>query len=529
MTASSDATALGEAYAAGHIKPTEAVRDAIDAVERLNGDLNAIIHPCLDEAAERAAQLDDQLDGELGRQPDGVGSALWGAPVAVKDLGCQQAGKPHQRGSAMLRDVGWRAKSSSYLWQRLEAAGVVCLGRTNTPEFGSTITTEPVAFGATANPWSVGHSAGGSSGGSAAAVAAGLVVAAHGNDGGGSLRIPAAACGLVGLKPTRGRVSTGPHRGEHRGALAVDGVLTRSVRDAAAYLSVIAGPATGDWVPSVSWQPPWLASGEPFGGPTGEFTDPHDGWRLPSLRIALAVGSATAEVAHVVERAASTLAGLGHVVTDAAPGGWFDDELRDRLAVLRTISMAAELDEWAERLGRPVTADDVEPANFYAATVGRSLAATAHLETLGWLDAWRYRAMKFWRWPSDAGTLDAVTSGRAASWAAIDWAATDGDEGFDLLVTPVLADVTPELGFLSDPLEGQRRLGGLLGFVDQANATGQPAVSLPLGVDSRGLPIGVQLVGAHGNEALLLAVGQQLTAAGALVRCEPAVRVVPAW
>ncbi len=513
MTASSDGVALGQAYAASHVKPTEVVDEAIAVISRLNPTLNAIIHPSLDEAAETAAQLDDQLDGDLDRQPAAVGSALWGAPIAVKDLGAQQAGKPHQRGSAMLRDVDWRAKSSSYLWQRLEAAGVVCVGRTNTPEFGSTITTEPVAFGATANPWSPAHTAGGSSGGSAAAVAAGLVVAAHGNDGGGSLRIPAAACGLVGLKPTRGRVSTGPHRGEHRGALAVDGVLTRSVRDAAAYLSAIAGPYAGDWVPTTSWQAPSAPA------------DSAGNRRPASLRVAVATHTATREVAQVVEQAAATLSQLGHMVGEAKPDGWFDDELRDRLVVLRTVSMAAELDEWAQRLGREVTENDVEPANFYAATVGRSLAASTYVEAVDWLARWRHQVMGFWRWPSDTAVLREVTLGRAASWAA-----PDGRDGrFDLLLTPVLADVTPELGFLSDPRQGQQRLGQLLGFVDQANATGQPAVSLPLGVDSRGLPVGVQLIGAHGTEALLLAVGEQLTEAGALVPCEPAVRAVPIW
>lgn len=519
MTASSDATALGEAYAARHIKPSQAVASAIDAVEQLNGQLNAIIHPSLEEAAELAARRDDELD----RDPNVAGSALWGAPIALKDLGAQQAGKPHQRGSVMLRDVDWRAKSSSYLWQRLAAAGVVCLGRTNTPEFGSTITTEPVAFGATANPWSLAHTAGGSSGGSAAAVAAGLVVAAHGNDGGGSLRIPAAACGLVGLKPTRGRVSTGPHRGEHRGGLAVDGVLTRSVRDAVAYLSVIAGPAAGDFVPTTAWRTPV----EPGHGSHGQRLPSLrlPSLRVPSLRVAVAAGSATPEIAQVVAQAAEVLTQLGHTASDAAPDGWFDDELRDQLTVLRTVSMAAELDEWAQRLGRPVTEDDVEPANYYAAAVGRSLAATAYANAVDWLARWRYDVMRFWRWRTDAAAIASVVSGQTASWTTPEESAS----GFDLLLTPVLADVTPELGFLSDPRQGQRRLGGLLGFVDQANATGQPAISLPVGVDSRGLPVGVQLIGAHGTEALLLAVGQQLVDAGALMDCEPTVQTAQMW
>ncbi|HCB37076.1 MAG TPA: amidase, partial [Acidimicrobiaceae bacterium] len=215
---------------------------ALARMEEVNPALNAVVHPRAERALEEARGLSDApAAGFAGRH-----RPLAGVPIAVKDLGCEQAGEPHHRGSRLLAEAGRREHEDSHLYGLLAGAGAVSLGRTNTPEFGTTITTEPAVYGPTANPWSLDHSAGGSSGGSAAAVAAGIVTVAHGNDGGGSVRIPASACGLVGLKPTRGRVSTGPHRGEHRGGLAVDAMLTRTVRDAALCLDVVSVPAVGD-------------------------------------------------------------------------------------------------------------------------------------------------------------------------------------------------------------------------------------------------------------------------------------------
>ncbi|HCB37284.1 MAG TPA: hypothetical protein DEP66_03520 [Acidimicrobiaceae bacterium] len=207
---------------------------------------------------------------------------------------------------------------------------------------------------------------------------------------------------------------------------------------------------------------------------------------------------------------------LGHeVVADRHPPDWFDDELADRLIVVRTMALAAELDGWASRLGRAVGEDDVEPANWWSAQLGRSLPATEYLRAQDWMNSWRRRVAAFWR----AG-------------AAHDSRAED-DDRFDLLLTPVLGDVTPPLGRLSDPVEGARRLRALLGFVDQANVTGQPAISLPTAMADpapagpalaglaapagRAMPVGVQLVAASGNEALLLAVAQQVSDADGFV------------
>ena len=216
---------------------------ALDRLERLNPALNAVIHPRPERALAEAGEASHRW---AERRAEPREFSYDGVPMAVKDLGCEQAGEFHHAGARFLVDLDWRGTLDSHLYRLLRGAGMISVGRTNTPEFGTTITTEPAAYGPTANPWDLTRSPGGSSGGSAAAVAAGIVPVAHGNDGGGSIRVPAAACGLVGLKPSRGRVSTAPRLGEHRGGFAVDGMLARTVRDAARCLDVISRPAPGD-------------------------------------------------------------------------------------------------------------------------------------------------------------------------------------------------------------------------------------------------------------------------------------------
>lgn len=490
-----DATALAQAFAAGETDPTEAVHAALERMERLNPALNAVIHPRPELAlaeAEASAQrwsrrragsnaLDDTSD---------VGVPFDGVPMAIKDLGCEQAGEFHHAGARFLVELGWRGSLDSHLYRLLSGAGLISVGRTNTPEFGTTITTEPDAYGPTANPWSLDRSPGGSSGGSAAAVAAGIVPVAHGNDGGGSIRVPAAACGLVGLKPTRGRVSTAPRLGEHRGGFAVDGMLTRTVRDAARCLDIISRPAPGD---------PYIA---PPLGPSESFVGALT-VSMPPLRIAVSTGNrgrASAPVRRAVEQAVELLARLGHrIEPDTAPDGWFSAELADHTIVVRTVGMATELAGWAERLGRPMTSDDVEPANWWSAELGASLPASAYVQALEELARWRRRVMAFWNSDPAPGL------------------STPDRGGYGLLMTPVLADVTPPLGYLADPTDGARRIAELAAFVNQANISGQPAISLPTAVDADGLPLGVQLHAAHGGERLLLAVAQQIADADGFI------------
>src|SRR3954469_476729 len=228
-----DATALAEQVRSGEVSARELTEAAIARIEELNPRLNAVIAPLFEKALAAA-------DGDL---PDGP---FRGVPMLVKDLGCFTAGDHMHEGMRFLKELGWTEDEDTWLAGRFREAGMVILGHTNTPELGILPTTEPEAYGATRNPWDLERSPGGSSGGSAAAVAAGMVPLAHANDGGGSIRIPASACGLVGLKVSRGRISLGPDHGELWMGGCVEGTVTRTVRDTAGALDVLEGKEPGD-------------------------------------------------------------------------------------------------------------------------------------------------------------------------------------------------------------------------------------------------------------------------------------------
>src|SRR5215211_4788246 len=239
-----DATAQAELVRRGAVTAAEVVEAAIERIEALDGELNALIHRSFDAA-------------RAGAPASGAGTGPFaGVPFLVKDLNAASAGDPLHNGNKAVRDAGYVAPADSELVARWRRAGFVLVGRTNTPEFGLLPTTEPEAHGATHNPWDPSRSSGGSSGGAAAAVAAGMVPAAHASDGGGSIRIPASACGLVGLKLSRGRTSLAP-AGDESG-LSVQHAVTRSVRDTAAILDVTAGPAPGDMAVAPPPARPWL-------------------------------------------------------------------------------------------------------------------------------------------------------------------------------------------------------------------------------------------------------------------------------
>ncbi|RMF20289.1 MAG: amidase, partial [Deltaproteobacteria bacterium] len=229
-----DATAQAELVRTGQATPVELIDAAIERVERVNSEINAVIIPLFEQARERAAS------GDLGSGP------FRGVPFLMKDLDVCTAGEPFHCGMRFLKDAEFVSDHDAYLAAKFREAGFVWLGKTNTPELGLTVTTEPVAYGPTRNPWNTEHSVGGSSGGSAAAVASGMVPAAHASDGGGSIRIPASECGLVGLKPSRGRISLGPDYGEYWKGLVISHVVTRTVRDSAAILDAVAGAMPGD-------------------------------------------------------------------------------------------------------------------------------------------------------------------------------------------------------------------------------------------------------------------------------------------
>ena len=225
-----DATGQAALVRSGEVSAQELVQGAIERVEALNGELNAVIHPLFEKA--------------LATEP--AAGPFQGVPMVVKDLACHTAGDPYHEGMGFLKGIGWREQEDTWLARRFREAGFVFVGRTNTPELGILPTTEPEAYGATRNPWDPGHSPGGSSGGSGAAVAAGMVPIGHANDGGGSIRIPASSCGLVGLKPSRGRVSQAPDFGDVMSGLTAELVVSRSVRDTAAVLEWVSDPPPGE-------------------------------------------------------------------------------------------------------------------------------------------------------------------------------------------------------------------------------------------------------------------------------------------
>ena len=327
-----DATAQADLVRSGELSPSELVESAIDRIERCNLELNAVIHREYDTARAQAA----------GPLPDG---AFRGVPILLKDLGATQAGEPYCEGTGFAKAAGYKAGQDSFVVQAFKRAGFVVLGRTNTPELGTAITTEPVAFGPTRNPWETGHSTGGSSGGSAAAVASGMVPVAHGNDGGGSIRIPANCCGLFGLKPSRGRVTSGPAPTESWFGFSINHVLARSVRDSAAVLDEIAGYHPGD-----TFVAPRLP---------GRFADAL-GADPGRLRVALLDHATTDDYevdpvcAEAVRLAGRMLESLGHSVEVAHPASLGEAELQQHFLVVVSAAVAAELNRWSTALGRRV-------------------------------------------------------------------------------------------------------------------------------------------------------------------------------
>jgi amidase len=459
-----DATAQAEIVRRREASPRDLVDAAIARIERLNPQLNAVIHPRF--AAARA---------EADRLATTSEAPFHGVPLLVKDFLCHLEGEPIHLGTRFLRDAGFVAPHDAYLTQKLRAAGFIIVGRTNTPELGTLPTTEPDAYGATHNPWKLGHSTGGSSGGSAASVAAGFTPVAHANDGGGSIRIPASACGVVGLKPSRGRTSLGPDVGDGMGGLVSEGVVTRSVRDTAAVLDAIAGAMPGD--PYTAPPPARPYRLEPGAWPgrlrIGMMTRPPGN-----------IGMVHPEAQRAVEKAARLLADAGHTVEESHPDALDEGPLQQHFGVMYCTSTAHLLDAFGEMLGRTLGPDDVDPLNWAMAETGRAMSAPMYLSTVDWLQAWT-RRMAHW-------------------WVG----------GYDLLLTPTLPEPPPVHGTFTpdaqNPLVAGARAQMYAAFTSPFNLTGQPAISLPLHWTDDDLPLGAQLVGAYGREDLLLRVAGQL-------------------
>jgi amidase len=453
-----DATAQASLVASGEISPSELVEGAIARIEKLNPALNAVIHELFDRARATA----------VGLLPDGP---FRGVPMLLKDLGAELAGTPFSEGTAFSGD--YHSVVDQELTKRFLAAGFVICGKTNTPEFGILPTTEPARFGPSLNPWNTAHSTGGSSGGSAAAVASGMVPVAHANDGGGSIRIPASCCGLVGLKPTRARVSTAPQYGDMMGGLVAEHVVTRSVRDSAAILDAVAGPVPGD----PYWAPP--LRGPSFAEAVTTETK--------SLRVAVMTASPTRSEVHpdcvrATEEAAALCESLGHHI-EAATLDVDGDAFTTHFINVWAAGNAWTLLDWEQRLGRVATEADVEPLSWALIEVGRTLDAGRYLQSLQ--------------------ELQKMTRQIAAAF-----------EQFDVLLTPTLGEPPAPLGTFDsppgEPLTGLFRAAAYVPFTPPFNVTGQPGISLPLHWNDAGLPIGVQFVGRFGAEETLLSLAGQL-------------------
>lgn len=466
-----DAVGLAKLVAQGEVTPAELLEEAIARAEALNPTLNAINLPFYERARERAA-------GELPNGP------LRGVPFLLKDLGTSWRDTPTTWGSALFRDNV--ADHDSELVRRYEAAGLVIFGKTATPEFGLTTSTESRLWGATHNPWNLQYTSGGSSGGTAAAIAAGIVPAADGSDGGGSIRIPAACCGLVGLKPSRGRISHMPDRGEAWSGMSTGGCLSRSVRDSALLLDVAAGYVAGDPYTAPAPGQPFLRALE---------TPP------PKLRIAFHTTAYNGAETHAdcraaVADAAALCAELGHVVEERVL-----EPDRQAMARAGRIIVAAQtrrsVDDRLAQLNRELRVDDLEP-----------------LTRATYDSADRYSA------------ADYVFAINAIHQAGRDVARFLTD--YDLILTPTMATPPMRLGGplqLSHPdsKEFSAALAQTVGYTQFYNAAGNPAINVPLYWNAAGLPIGVQFAGRYGEDTLLLQVAAQLSQARPWGQRRPAV------
>jgi amidase/6-aminohexanoate-cyclic-dimer hydrolase len=455
-----DAVGLAALIARKELSAAEVLEAAIARIEARNPALNAVVHTQFDTA--RAA-----VKAGLPAGP------LHGVPYLLKDLYALDSGVPCSNGSRLYD--GFVADHDTTLTQRLKAAGMVIVGRTNTPEFGLNMATEPVRWGPTRNPWNRDRSAGGSSGGAAAAVAARMVPAAHATDGGGSIRIPAANCGLFGLKPTRGRNPAGPDVGEGWSGLACGHTVSRSVRDSAAILDATSGPAPGD--PYCAPQP-----AQPFLAEAG--ADPG------RLRIALLTTAPGGEPVHPdcvagAIAAAKLCESLGHHVEEAAPA--IDaEQLGFAMRVIIGGNLRNGMDLRLHAMGREQRQGDVE-----------------RITALWAQDARRHSAADYAR----ALFLIHVLGRRFGAFF----------EKYDVLISPTLANPPLKLGatdMMSDDLDVYNAmLFTQIPFTPPFNATGCPAASLPLHWTKDGLPIGVQIGAGFGNEAVIFRLAAQIEAA----------------
>jgi amidase/6-aminohexanoate-cyclic-dimer hydrolase len=455
-----DATALAALVAKGEVTPDELLDAALAAAEARNPALNAVV--LMQEGVARRAIA-------AGLPP----GPFRGVPFLIKDLGIEARDFPAHNGSRLL--AGTSFPGDSAIFSRMAATGLVTFGRTTSPEGGIGAATEAAVYGGpTRNPWNLDHTPGGSSGGAGAAVAAGIVAMAHGSDGGGSVRIPAASCGLFGFKPTRSRLPDGPYAGEGWAGMAIDGVLTRSVRDTAVWLDACEGPDLG----APYWAPP-LARGH-----AAAISRPPRRLRIALCDTTFTGQAIHPEVAGAVQATGRLLEALGHAVEPARPVADIGGMMRawtDIVAVGTALTIRSAL------AGQALTPDLVEGVSRGAVAHAEALAPTRYLQAVGEIHAFGRQMARFFQ--PEAGP------------------------GPDILLSATLAEPPAKIGRFGHATEdylGYRTgPGGVFAyspFCAAFNASGQPAASLPLGWSSGGLPIGIHLAAAFGADETLIAL-----------------------
>ncbi|WP_318216844.1 amidase [Streptomyces sp. SCL15-6] len=453
-----DAVGLAELVAKGEVSPAELQAAAREAAQVVNPRINAIVETW---------PADDE--------PSPGSTPLAGVPFLIKDIGVSMAGRRTELGSRLA--AGNVARADSSLMLRFRRAGLVTFGRTATPEMAYSITTEPVLYGPTRNPWDLERSAGGSSGGAAAAVAAGVVPLAHGTDAAGSLRIPAACNGLFGLKPTRGRVSMGPGFDELFSGLAVHGSVSRTVRDSAALLDQIRGPEPGD--PYFAQQP---------SRPYAEEVARHPGsLRIGVLTQAWGGRRTTTPVSDALSRTVRLLESLGHRVEEVTVDlgvGWEEFVLAH--ARLFTANLAASADELADAFDRPVDSSTLEPVTLAGYHYGQRVGGAEFVTAL---------------------TIRNRVARSLARYFDV----------HDMLLTPTLPELPVSLGTCADGAAALDGLGWMRRVLDRSpftmpfNTAGTPAMSVPVTADAgTGLPIGMQFAAGYGREDRLYRLAGQL-------------------
>ncbi|QUR68129.1 amidase [Mycobacterium spongiae] len=455
-----DATDQAKLVASGEVSPSELLEAAIERIERIDPALNAVVIRWFDHARETAASAD---------LPNG---AFRGVPFLIKDLYATYAGQRISNGNLAFKEAHVIAEADTTLVSRYRAAGLVIAGRTNSPELGTVPTTEPVAWGPTHNPWDTTRTPGGSSGGAAAAVASGMVPFAHASDGGGSIRIPASCCGLVGLKPSQGRITLGPAREES--SLAVEHCVSRTVRDTAALLDATRGPGIGD---TVIAPPPTRPYVDELGVDPGQL-------RIGILDHHPQGGHVDAEVTHATQAVGRLLESLGHHVEASWPLALEDTTFSSKFGALWSANVGLARRRFEDQLGRRLADNELEPVNRAQADFAKHFTSVDYAQALSAIASFR-RALQSW------------------------W-----HDGWDLLLTPTVAELPITLGTIANdpehPMAPMRRSGEFVPFTPPFNTSGQPAISLPLEWTAQGLPVGVQLAAAYGREDVLIRIASQL-------------------